>query len=118
MPPAFRIERADAPPAGVWDASVASSSIELIDPALFFELALLQSRTTSGDQYRRYVAFAETAVWPFLDEGPQAFWQLDGKLRPEIEAHVDRLRVFRARQRALVEEAQQLRAKIDQADED
>lgn len=113
LPPAFRIERAEGPPAGVWDAAVASGSIELIDSDLFFELARYYNRAqSSADQYRRYVAFADTAVWPFLDEGPNAFWQADGKLRPEIEANVERLRVFRLRQGALVDDAQQLRAKI------
>lgn len=119
VPPAFRIERAEGPPAGVWDAAVASGSIELIDADLFFELARYYNRAqSSSDQYRRYVAFADTAVWPFLDEGPGAFWQPDGKLRPEIEAHVERLRVFRTRQRALVEDAQQLRAQISRAKRD
>jgi hypothetical protein len=116
VPPAFRLPGAERPPTGVWDAAVATGSIELIDPELFYELARFYNRANSaGILYQRYSAQAEIYVWPHLDEGPQAFWQTDGELRPEIKAHVQRLREFRERQAALGEEARMLRAKLKQA---
>lgn len=36
VPPAFRIPGAERPPTGVWDAAVATGSIELIDTELFY----------------------------------------------------------------------------------
>lgn len=116
LPPAFRMPRAERPPTGVWDAAVATGSIELIDPELFFELARLYNRADSaGDLYQRYATSAQADVWARLDEGAAAFWQPDGKLRPEIKAHVQRLRDFRDLQGQRVVEARELRAKLRQA---
>jgi hypothetical protein len=113
LPPAFRLPGAERPPTGVWDAAVATNSIELIDPNLFFELARFYNRAKSaGDLYQRYSAGAQMDVWPRLQEGPQAFWTPDGRLRPEIMAHVQRLRDFRDRQAELGQEARQLRADL------
>lgn len=119
LPPAFRLPGAERPPTGVWDAAVATGSIELVDPTLFYELARFYNRADSaGVLYQRYSAAAQTDVWPVLGEGPQAFWTSDGKLRPEIKAHVQRLRDFRERQAELGSEARQLRAKLKAAAED
>jgi hypothetical protein len=113
LPPAFRMPRAERPPTGVWDAAVATGSIELIDPELFYELARFYNRAKSlGDLYQRYAIAAEADVWPRLDEGAPAFWKPDGDLRPEIKAHVLRLRTFRERQAQLDEEAHVMRAKL------
>jgi hypothetical protein len=116
LPPTFRMPRAERPPTGVWDAAVATGSIELIDPELFFELARLYNRAESaGDLYQRYATSAQGDVWARLDEGAGAFWQPDGKLRPEIKAHVQRLRDFQDVQGQRVEEAREIRAKLRQA---
>jgi len=116
LPPTFRMPRAERPPTGVWDAAVATGSIELIDPELFFELARLYNRAESaGDLYQRYATSAQADVWARLDEGPGAFWQPDGKLRPEIKAHVQRLRDFQDLQGQRVNEAREIRAKLRQA---
>ncbi len=116
LPPTFRLPRAERPPTGVWDAAVATGSIELIDPELFFELARLYNRAESaGDLYQRYATSAQADVWARLDEGPGAFWQPDGKLRPEIKAHVQRLRDFQELQGQRVNEAREIRAKLRQA---
>lgn len=116
LPPTFQLPNAERPPTGVWDAAVATGSIELIDPELFFELARLYNRAESaGNLYQRYATSAQTDVWPRLDEGPDAFWQPDGRLRPEIKAHVQRLRDFRERQGQRVIEAREIRAKLRQA---
>lgn len=116
LPPTFRLPRAERPPTGVWDAAVATGSIELIDPELFFELARFYNRAESaGNLYQRYATAAQDDVWSRLDEGAGAFWQPDGKLRPEIKAHVQRLRDFQERQGQRVKEAREIRAKLRQA---
>ena len=113
LPPTFKLPGAERPPTGVWDAAVATGSIELIDPELFYELARFYNRADSaGALYQRYSQSAQTDIWPRVGEGPAPFWGTDGKPRPEILADVQRLRDFRDRQGQLSIEAQQLRAKL------
>ena len=115
-PPTFRLPGAERPPTGVWDAAVATGSIELIDPELFYELARFYNRADSaGVLYQRYSQGAQTDIWPRLAEGSSAFWSPDGKPRTEILADVQRLRDFRDRQGDLSREAQQLRSKLRRA---
>lgn len=116
LPPAFRMPRAERPPTGVWDAAVATGSIELVDPELFYELARFYNRADSaGDLYVRYATSAQADIWPRLTEGPGAFWEPDGDPRPEVKAHVQRLRDFRERQKQLDDEALVVRAKLRRA---
>jgi hypothetical protein len=116
VPPTFRLPGAERPPTGVWDAAVATGSIELIDPELFYELARFYNRADSaGMLYQRYSESAQTYIWPYLGEGAKAFWGPDGKLRQEVLVSVQRLRDFRQRQGQLNREAQQLRAKLRHA---
>lgn len=113
LPPTFKLPGASGPPTGVWDAAAATGSIELVDPQYFYELGRFYNRArTAGELYRGYAESARVHVWPFLSDGPDAFWQPDGELRPEIRVHLQRLRDFRDRQRALMEEARTLRAKL------
>jgi hypothetical protein len=113
LPPAFRIADAERPPTGVWKAAVATGSIELINPDLFYELARFYVRADSvGDLYQRYSTGAQTYVWPHLHEGPSAFWEPDGKLKFEVQAHVQRLRDFRDRQGAQNRAAIALKEKL------
>ena len=113
LPPAFRIPDAERPPTGAWSAAVATGSIELVEPELFFELARFYTRANSvGDLYQRYSTAAQADVWPRLKKGPAAFWGPDGDLRYEIEAHVQRLRDFRDGQGKLSREAKILREKL------
>ena len=113
LPPTFKLPGAHGPPTGVWDAAAATGSIELVDPEYFYELGRFYNRArTAGELYRGYAESARVHVWPFLSDGPDAFWQPDGKLKPEIRVHLQRLRDFRDRQRSLMEEARVLRAKL------
>lgn len=113
VPPTFRLPGAERPPTGVWDAAVATGSIELIDPELFYELARFYNRADSaGNLYQRYSESAQTYIWPYLGEGPKAFWESNGKLRQGVLVSVQRLRDFRQRQGELDREAHQLRAKL------
>ena len=98
---------------------MATGTIELVEPELFFELGRFYTRADSvGDLYQRYSAAAQADVWPHLHEGPSAFWEPDGDLRYETAAHVQRLRDFRNRQGRLSEEAKVLREKLKRASED
>ena len=116
LPPTFKLPGASGPPTGVWDAAAATGSIELVDPQFFYELGRFYNRArTAGELYRGYAESARVHVWPFLSDGPDAFWQPNGELKPEIRVHLQRLRDFRERQRALMEEARTLRAKLKQA---
>ncbi|HET6941110.1 MAG TPA: hypothetical protein VFH89_03000, partial [Sphingomicrobium sp.] len=64
VPPTFRLPGAERPPTGVWDAAVATGSIQLIDPELFYELARFYNRADSaGMLYQRYSEGAQTYVW-------------------------------------------------------
>ena len=116
LPPTFKLPGAHGPPTGVWDAAAATGSIELVDPKFFYELGRYYNRArTAGELYRGYAESARVHVWPFLSDGPDAFWQPDGKLKPEIRVHLQRLRDFSDRQRSLMEEARELRAKLKQS---
>lgn len=116
LPPTFKLPGAMGPPTGVWDAAAATGSIELVDPKFFYELGRYYNRArTAGELYRGYAESARVHVWPFLSDGPDAFWQPDGKLKPEIRVHLQRLRDFSDRQRSLMEEARELRAKLKQS---
>jgi hypothetical protein len=115
LPPTFRLAGAERPPTGTWDAAVATGSIELIDPALFYELARFYNRADSaGILYQRYSEGAQNDIWPYTADGPEAFWGANEKPRPEVLASVQRLRDFRQRQGELGREAQQLREKLRQ----
>jgi hypothetical protein len=116
LPPTFRLSGAERPPTGVWNAAVATGSIELIDPELFYELARFYNRAESaGDFYQRYSSGAQTDIWPYLGDGAKAFCGANGKPTREVLASVQRLRDFRERQGALDLEARQIRAKLREA---
>lgn len=116
IPPTFRLPSAERPPTGVWDAAVATGSIELIEPELFYELARFYNRADSaGMLYQRYSVGAQTDIWPYLTDGVDAFWGPDGKPRRKVLVSIQRLRDFRQRQGELSWEAKQLRAKLRRA---
>lgn len=116
LPPTFRLPGASGPPTGVWEAAVATGSIELVEPALFYELGRFYNRARSaGELYRGYAESARRHVWPRLSEGAAAFWDSDGDLRPEIKEHLQWLRDFHERQTALGQEARALRTKLHRA---
>jgi hypothetical protein len=116
LPPTFRLPGASGPPTGVWDAAAATGSIELVEPLLFYELGRFYNRArTAGELYRDYAESARMYVWPHLSDGPDAFWEADGDLKPELEVHLQRLRDYHERQGALGKEARILRVKLKRA---
>ena len=83
-----------------------------------FELARFYTRAeTVGDLYQRYSSAAQIHVWPHLNKGPEAFWNPDGTLRFETEAHVQRLRDFRTWQGNQTRRAVALRQRLKLASE-
>jgi len=119
VPPSFRIPDAERPPTGVWNAAVATGTIDLIEPELMFELARFYTRAdTVGDLYQRYSAAAQVDIWPHLKEGSAAFWEPDGQLKRETAADIQRLRDFRVWQGRLGQEAKVIRAKLKEASGD
>ena len=107
-PPVYRESGGERPPTRAWDGIVATGAARTLDPQLFFRLARFYSRADSfGDRYIRYNNFSEEHVLPYLSD-PEAFY-LDGRLRPEFAAYVDRLRDLQREVSAAVTEAAKLR---------
>lgn len=116
LPPTFRLPGAERPPTGVWDAAVVTGSIELIDPELFYELARFYNRANSaGMMYQRYAESAQAGIWPYLNDGPAAFWAADGKPTAAVRVTIQRLRDFQLKQGELAREAGDLRQKLRNA---
>ena len=78
-------------PTTVWDATLASGGVNLIEPALFYALAEHHNRLNSiSDRYARYNAFTEREILPLLRSDTTAFYR-DGQLRGEFRVHMDQL---------------------------
>jgi hypothetical protein len=97
-PPAFyREPQAETPNTSVWEATVASGGVGLLDPALFYDLARYYHRMTSFSQrYLRYTAFTEAEILPLLSRGGVAFYDSrTGELEPRFMVHMDQFRILR-----------------------
>jgi hypothetical protein len=94
-PPAFyREPGAETPSISVWEATVASGGVNLLDPELFYALAAFYNRVDSFSQrYLRYNQTTEQHVLPLLPRGAQAFYDTDnGEMDPIYRVHMDQLR--------------------------
>ncbi len=94
-PPAFyREPGAETPSISVWEATVASGGVNLLDPELFYALAAFYNRVGSFSQrYLRYNQITELQVLPRLPRGAQAFYDPDtGEMDPVYQVHMDQLR--------------------------
>lgn len=94
-PPAFyREPGAETPSISVWQATVASGGVNLLDPGLFYALAAFYNRVDSFSQrYLRYNQTTEQQVLPLLPRGAQAFYDADtGEMDPVYQVHMDQLR--------------------------
>jgi hypothetical protein len=97
-PPAFyREPGAETPSISVWEATVASGGVNLLDPELFYVLAAFYNRVESFSQrYLRYNETTEQEVLPRLSRGAEAFYHPEtGQLDPVFEVHMDQLRTLR-----------------------
>jgi hypothetical protein len=92
----YREPGAETPPVSVWQATVASGGVNLLDPGLFYALAEFYNRVESFSQrYLRYNQTTEQLILPRLPRGPEAFYDPDtGVLDPVFQVHMDQLRTL------------------------
>ena len=107
-PAYYREPGAETPSVSVWEATVASGGVNLLDPGLFYDLAAFYNRVQSFNQrYLRYNLTTEEEVLPRLSLGARAFYDpRSGELEPIFEVHMDQLRT-------LLEEATQIIARAE-----
>jgi hypothetical protein len=90
----YRIKGSDSAP-DVWSTLEQMHLSELFDPATLFDLAFFYSEQSGVDRkYVRYVTFVEDKLLPELAEGATGFYDERGRLRPEFQANMDRLREY------------------------
>jgi len=111
VPPAYyREPGAETPSTAVWEATVASGGVNLLDPRLFYSLAAFYNRVESFSQrYLRYNAFTETELLPLLSSGAEAFYDpFSGELSPTFRVHMDQLRTLHGEASAIISRAESL----------
>jgi len=111
-PPFYRETRGEVPPTAIWEATLASGGVVLLDPDLFNELAVFYNRLTStSDRYRRYNDFTESEVLPYVAES-EHFYGPNGTLRGPFKAHIEFLDEIRLEIAQLIGEADVVRELI------
>ena len=112
-PPFYREPRGEVPPTAIWEATLASGGVVLLDPDLFNELAVFYNRLSSAsDRYRRYNDFTERELLPYLSADPTHFYQSDGQLRGLYQSHVDFLDEIRVEIEQLIGDAEAVQGLI------
>jgi len=115
-PPFYREPRAEAPPTAIWEATLASGAVVLLEPTLFNEIAVFYNRVTSvSDRYRRYNEFTEAELLPYLEDEASRFYDADGRLRGLYRAHIELLAEVRNELDQLSAEAEVVQAHIEAA---
>jgi hypothetical protein len=89
----FRVSGSERPPRTIYEAIIQSRPAELFDSELLFDLGYFYSEMVGvSNRYIRYAEFTESTLLPNLKRGAEVFYDADGEsLRPEYEAHMDRL---------------------------
>lgn len=111
VPPAYyREPGAETASTSVWEATVASGGVNLLDPKLFYALAAFYNRVESFSQrYVRYNAFTEAELLPLLSLGAEAFYDpSSGELSPAFRVHLDQLRTLQGEASAIIARADSL----------
>jgi hypothetical protein len=113
-PPIYREPGGEGPPVGAWEAMLASGGIEIIDAELFWQLTLFFNRVQSlRDRYQRYNAITEQKIFPFLYYGNQGVYEPGSRrVKPEVGAHIELMRVYMVEHRALLERSRTLEQHI------
>jgi hypothetical protein len=113
-PAYYREPAAETPSISVWQATVASGGVNLLDPNLFFSLAAFYNRVESfSRRYLRYNEVTERDLLPRLSQGAEAFYDpLSGTLDPTFEVHMDQLRTLRFEADQILERAESLEAVV------
>jgi hypothetical protein len=113
IPPLYREDNAERPPALIWEALVETGGARLMPPELLFDFARFFNRMDSlGERYIRYTQFSEERFLPVIDQGAAAFYRPDGTLKPEFREHVERLRELRKMERDMNVDGARLRAAL------
>ena len=116
-PPAYyREPGAEAPPTAIWEATLASGGVALLDPELFNALAQYYNRLSSViDRYMRYNAVTEREVMPRLHGDPSDFYDDRGELLGTYRTHMILLDEIRQELLALAEEGTGLIEAVERA---
>lgn len=108
VPYVYMYARSPRPPTGVWEASLASGLITLIDSRLLFCLARYYKRLeSSGETHVVYRQFAETEVLPYLSN-PEWFYEENGRMKPKYLGNMYQIARWHDEHVRLVSEAKQL----------
>jgi hypothetical protein len=108
-PPFYREPRAEVPPTAIYEATLASGGVAVLDPDLFNQVATFYNRLSSlSDRYLRYNAFTETHVLPGILGDPVAFYDGTSTLLPVFQTHMDRMKEIRDELEQLERDAGQL----------
>jgi len=92
----LRFRGSDTAPKSVWQVAEQSGLAELVHPSLMFEIGYYYSEIDGiGVKFVRYVEFVETDVLPRMGD-PAAFYDASGKLKPEFQQNMQRLREWAA----------------------
>ena len=90
----FLVSGSDTAP-DTWSVFEQMSLTELFDPVTLFDLTFFYSELDGiGRKYTRYATFVEARVLPGVIAGEDEFYDLNGQLKPEYLANLDRLRTF------------------------
>lgn len=109
-PAYYREPGAETPSMSVWQATVASGGVNLLDADLFFALAAFYNRLESFSQrYLRYNQITEQVLLPRIPRGGEAFYDpVTGELDPIFEVHMGQLETLLDEARVLVVRADSL----------
>ncbi len=90
----YQIRGSDTAPKLIWGTLQDAGLGELLDPHLLFELSHFYSeRDGIGIKVTRYMESIERLVLPYVQDDPDYFYDpVGGKMRPEYQATMDRLR--------------------------
>lgn len=92
----MRFRGSDTAPKSVWEVAQQSGLAELVHPSLMFEIGYYYSEIDGiGVKFVRYSEFVEKEILPRMGD-PAAFYDDKGKLKPEYQQNMERLREWKA----------------------
>ncbi|MGI8704477.1 MAG: hypothetical protein ACR2JJ_01530 [Sphingomicrobium sp.] len=102
----------ERPPSSLWDAIVATGVANRLSADRLLRLTLFFDRADSfGERYLRYNRFSEERILPYLDR-PERFYGPDGRLDPQVAAHVGQMRAIGRSAKAMSSQARDLSREI------
>jgi hypothetical protein len=108
VPYVYMFERSPRPPAGVWEAALASGLVTLVELPLLVCLARYYRRLeSSGETYISYKQFAENEVLPYARD-PAWFYDGEGRLKPQYHGSMMQIIRWSNEHARIVRQAQEL----------